>query len=252
MQAKGRPAPPPTGAPTARQSAVVIVEAEKDDFLRRALPWMAALTFVAILLAMSTVVIVENAEGVLPPGPVEVALEAGTLPADEESRTQPGSPASTGLAMPLPPALSGVLPDRPVATADIRPRMQPVVGRTGTAGLSEPSPDEVLEDLPAAALQQPEGQVGWEQGAARRILLRRDPQFPRVLGASGVEVECTARITVSPSGAVTHVEITRSSGYTEIDANVEAALREFLFSQVDGRKDAVGTITFRFRLEKQD
>jgi TonB family protein len=61
-----------------------------------------------------------------------------------------------------------------------------------------------------------------------------------------------ALITVCPAGNVTGVEITKSSGYTEIDASVEAALREFLFSQVDGRKDAVGTVGCRFRLEKQD
>jgi TonB family protein len=73
-----------------------------------------------------------------------------------------------------------------------------------------------------------------------------------MLGAEGVEVECTARITVSAAGNVTHVEITTSSGYTDIDASVEAALREFLFSQVEGRKDAVATVTFHFRLEKQD
>jgi len=63
---------------------------------------------------------------------------------------------------------------------------------------------------------------------------------------------CTPRVTVSPAGAVTRVEITGSSGYTEIDARVEAALREFLFSREEGGNDAVGTITFRYRLEKRD
>ena len=84
------------------------------------------------------------------------------------------------------------------------------------------------------------------------MLASSAPQFPRILGAGGVEVECEARITVSPAGAVTQVEITRSSGYTEVDASVEAALREYLFSRVDGGEDAVGTVRFRFRLEKQD
>jgi TonB family protein len=73
-----------------------------------------------------------------------------------------------------------------------------------------------------------------------------------VLSAAGLEVECAARITVAPGGNVTHVEIVKSSGYTEIDASVEAALREFVFSRVEGRKDEVGTITFRFRLERRD
>ena len=68
----------------------------------------------------------------------------------------------------------------------------------------------------------------------------------------GQEIEGEARITVAPSGAVIRVEITRSSGYIEIDASVEAALRDYLFSRVDGRENAIGTVRFRFRLEKQD
>jgi TonB family protein len=65
-------------------------------------------------------------------------------------------------------------------------------------------------------------------------------------------VECEALITVAPSGVVTHVDITKSSGYTEIDASVEAALREYLFSRGDGRADTVGTVKFHFRLERLD
>jgi TonB family protein len=85
------------------------------------------------------------------------------------------------------------------------------------------------------------------------VLLRSpEPRFPRILSASGQEVEGEARITVAPSGAVVRVEITRSTGYIEVDASVEAALRDYLFSRVDGRGDALGTVRFRFRLEKID
>jgi TonB family protein len=94
-------------------------------------------------------------------------------------------------------------------------------------------------------------QIGWDD-ASRRLLRRRDPRFPSVLSTLGQEVECEARITVAPSGGVVRVEITRSSGYTEIDAGVEAALRDYLFSRADGSKETVGTVRFRFRLEKMD
>ena len=73
-----------------------------------------------------------------------------------------------------------------------------------------------------------------------------------MLSAMGQEIEGEARISVAPSGIVTRVEITRSSGYIEIDASVEAALRDYLFSRVDGRAETAGTVHFRFRLEKQD
>jgi len=116
-----------------------------------------------------------------------------------------------------------------------------------------PSPADVLSDLPSAApTEGTQAEYGWEGSAPRAVIVRRDPRFPPVLSAAGLEVECAARITVAPGGNVTHVEIVKSSGYTEIDASVEAALREFLFSRVEGRKDEVGTITFRFRLERRD
>ena len=65
-------------------------------------------------------------------------------------------------------------------------------------------------------------------------------------------MEGEARIKVAPSGAVVSVEITRSTGYIEVDASVLAALRDYLFSRVDSRVDALGTVKFRFRLEKTD
>ncbi len=104
----------------------------------------------------------------------------------------------------------------------------------------------------AEAAGSPSGiQVGWE-GLPRKLIRRRIPEFPAVLSAMGQEIEGEARISVAPSGIVTRVEITRSSGYIEIDASVEAALRDYLYSPVDGRIETVGTVHFRFRLEKQD
>jgi TonB family protein len=93
--------------------------------------------------------------------------------------------------------------------------------------------------------------IRWD-GVSRKLIRRRDPRFPAVLSALGQEVECEARITVAPTGGVTRVEITRSSGYTEIDAGVEAALRDYLFSRADGSAETVGTVRFHFRLEKTD
>jgi TonB family protein len=127
-----------------------------------------------------------------------------------------------------------------------------------------PSEQDVLSDLAALKPQASDGtsaaaaitlsqgaQIGWE-GAQRKLLRRRDPEFPPLLSAIGQEIEGEARITVAASGAVVRVEITRSSGYIEIDASVEAALRDYLFSRADGRENAIGTVRFRFRLEKLD
>jgi len=121
--------------------------------------------------------------------------------------------------------------------------------------LPTPTAGDVLADVASVSPQSsgsPTGTVvGWE-GMQRRLIRKRNPEFPTVLSAMGQEIEGEARITVAPSGIVTRVEITRSCGYIEIDASVEAALRDYLFSRVDGRIDTVGTVHFRFRLEKQD
>lgn len=121
--------------------------------------------------------------------------------------------------------------------------------------LPAPTASDVLADVASVtpeASGSPGGtMVGWE-GMPRKLIRKRNPEFPTVLSAIGQEVEGEARITVAPSGIVTRVEIARSTGYIEIDASVEAALRDYLFSRVDGRIDTVGTVHFRFRLEKQD
>ncbi len=238
-------------------SVIVIADAEKEDFSRRALPWLAALTSIAVALALSTTIVLQRYEVVLPAGPIEVSLDAGSPvdSGDESAVDGARAQSSSRINLPVPGTMAGVVSGPPVVSPGSRPRMRPVGAPGGEIGsLPRPSAEEVLADLPSSSSTPAQSveQFGWEQGRARKVLSRRDPQFPAVLGASGVEVECAARITVSPSGAVTHVEITRSSGYTEIDASVEAALREFLFSQVDGRNNAVGTVTFRFRLEKRD
>ncbi|HEY9594693.1 MAG TPA: energy transducer TonB [Spirochaetia bacterium] len=145
----------------------------------------------------------------------------------EASRAVPATPSTTE-APPQAPAAADVLSDLARTT-----------GTPGTAsgGSSGPSAGGA--------------QIGWE-GSPRRLLRRRDPQFPAMLSAAGQEVEGEARITVAPAGNVKRVEITRSSGYIEIDIRVEEALRYYLFERVNGSNDTVGTVRFRFRLEKTD
>ena len=96
-----------------------------------------------------------------------------------------------------------------------------------------------------------EPKIEWE-GEPRKPVHQQYPQFPRVLQLSGQEGECEAKITVSPAGNVTRVEIAKSSGYPEIDASVLATIRGWLFSRANNAKDAVGIVRLRFRLERGD
>ncbi len=237
------------------KARIVIEEEVPADFRRRALPWLAALTFHAVLLAVSVGLVVSRYEMPLPIKPIEVVLDAGySGPTSDGSSVQVDKPSSGSQSLPLPApaAAPSARANGLKAAPGPRPRMQPIGAqsfgpRSAPVDVPRPSAQEVLADLPSGSSSEPQ-----VEGLARQMLFRRDPQFPRMLSLAGVEVECEARITVSPAGTVTRVEIIRSSGYTDVDASVEAALREYLFSRVDGRKDAVGTIKFRFRLEKRD
>jgi len=140
--------------------------------------------------------------------------------------------SSTGAG--LFPSARDVLADIPVQSA-----------QAASAAFTAAAADTAVAPLPVSGAQ-----IGWE-GTARKLIRRRDPQFPRVLSRAGQEVECVAHITVSPGGTVTRVQIDQSSGYTEIDASIEAALRDYLFSRVEGQ-NAAATVSFRFRLEKRD
>jgi outer membrane biosynthesis protein TonB len=163
--------------------------------------------------------------------------ESGTGPDSYSLQASRNAAASTSAAA---VAAADVLSDAATAGSAA---VEPAVGSPGSQAGAEPGGSPGLF---AGGTE-----WGW-QGLPRKLVRKRNPEFPALLSALGQEVEGEARISVAPSGIVTRVEITRSSGYIEIDASVEAALRDYLFSRVDGRVDSTGTVKFRFRLEKQD
>jgi len=241
---------------------------------KKALPWLvslgthlAALAVIAVLLALSPQPAI---------GPrVDISLVGGTGFGGGNQSARAGTRAaavSRGLALPSRPSVksnmpaaaptagasddgtdeSGTAPDsysaqasRAVAASTSAPAVAAtdVLSDAASAGSTATAPAVGSPGSQAGA--EPGGspgffaggtEWGW-QGLPRKLVRRRNPEFPALLSALG---------------QVTRVEITRSSGYIEIDASVEAALRDYLFSRVDGRVDSTGTVKFRFRLEKQD
>jgi outer membrane biosynthesis protein TonB len=224
---------------------------------RRALPWLISIGAHLVVLATVGLLLAPTASIALPPqveislvgapGPGRGALRSGgaaatAVPASQRSGSSPvaagGEARSTSPSAPLDSFPSAGTQSAPPSDS-----------------LPAPAAEDVLADVASLRPEtggSPSGTtLGWE-GMARKLIRKRSPEFPTVLSAIGQEIEGEARITVAPSGIVSRVEITRSSGYIEIDASVEAALRDYLFSRVDGRIDTVGTVHFRFRLEKQD
>ena len=59
-----------------------------------------------------------------------------------------------------------------------------------------------------------------------------------------------ATFKVAPSGPVTQVEMTRSSGYSTVDRAVERALVNYLVEASATDDEDTGRIRFRFRLER--
>ncbi len=210
---------------------------------RRALPWLvsigahfAALVAVGLLLAPQS--------GMILASRVDISLVGAPGPG---RGAPPASASAAGRAAVREKSAPSAQPDALSPPDSVR--------APSTESLPVPTPTEVLADAAsgsAAESGSPTGTlVGWE-GVQRKLIRKRNPEFPTVLSATGQEIEGEARIAVAPSGIVTRVEITRSSGYIEIDASIEAALRDYLFTRVEGRIDTVGTVHFRFRLEKQD
>jgi periplasmic protein TonB len=239
--------------------------------LRRGIPWVAALLLHAAVLLVPTSMRV--APRVRPderridlvfdqPAP-RASSPASSLPAREQVQLPAGAAPSLPRAQPpseLPSALSG-----PAAPLDDR-----LVDLAAAQSSPFPSPRDVLQSLPAPAatassaaftaspsdpaladVSAAPATIAW-QGRSRGGAIRRtNPEFPRVMSRTGQEGECAARITVTPSGTVSRVEIVRSSGYPEIDATVASALRGWLFAKAEGQS-SVAIISYPFRLEIRD
>jgi TonB family protein len=225
--------------------------------LRRAAPWIVSLlahTLLVLLVPLSV-----DLGGMREPAVerrVVLELDDGDrLPSETTVAAVPGVDASD---LPLPSRLARS--DAPAVDAASSAALAPSP-RTATAAVGVPSSREILESLPpvtsavgasvAAAAAEPTVRVEWS-GTPRTLSKEVRPRFPSILSATGQEAEVVARITVSPLGQVIDVEITRGSGYIEIDAAVESALRQCLYTRIEGKQNQIGTVYYRFPLEKRD
>ena len=73
--------------------------------------------------------------------------------------------------------------------------------------------------------------------------------YPEELVARGVEADVVLRLTVAEDGRVTGVEVLQSSGLSTVDAEVQQALRQYLFA-ASAAGPVAGTVQVRYRLER--
>ncbi len=225
--------------------------------LRRAAPWIVSLLAHALLVLLVPLSI--DLGGRREPAPERrVVLEfddEDRLPSEPTSAVVPGLDAAD---LPLPSRLA--LSDAPAVDAASSAALVTSV-RAATVAVGVPSSREILETLPpvstavgasaATAAAEPSVRVEWS-GTPRTLSREVRPRFPSILSTTGQEAEVVARITVSPLGQVIDVEITRGSGYIDIDAAVESALRQSLYTRREGKQNQIGTVYYRFPLEKRD
>ncbi len=175
----------------------------------------------------------------------------------EEGRASQDFPVDTAkLPPPRQAAEKNSLPVLAVKKAEMGLAEKVVIPKR-TANISQPDFLEILNqvsDIQETAAVVPDGivsqkKIDWSTGQ-RKLLKKSLPSFPSRLIQAGVEVDVEALITVSPTGYVTGVEITRSSGYTLVDNAVAAALRDYLFEKSESLESDTGLIRFHFRLER--
>jgi len=219
------------------------------------------------------------------PEPRTVLLEVRSLKPSQfrpgERFSAPAASASTlvgGLALPEPGVLSLAWAEprtsrtvRARVAADIRETAP--IERTEKPRLAErsdelsfPSPEETLSGalsggarergIPTSAAAEAEGGYRQEtalewKGRQRQLLRGLELKFPELLAEKGLEVDVEAAFAVAPSGQVTRVEITRSSGFASVDRSVEQAMYNTLFEVSSGQEEDQGRISLHFLLERK-
>jgi len=81
-----------------------------------------------------------------------------------------------------------------------------------------------------------------EEGKDRKLLSDPEPLLPRRVQEDGLTLTMELKITVEPSGIVSKVTTSRSSGYADVDAAVLAAVRRWRFSPAETTRVMTGSI----------
>jgi len=88
---------------------------------------------------------------------------------------------------------------------------------------------------------------------SRRGIVRRVyPKYPRWAEEAGVSGEVLLKFWVLPDGLVNRVEVTQTTGYSDLDEIASQAMKKWLFEPLSPQEKQIvqwGTITLKFKLE---
>jgi TonB family protein len=212
--------------------------------LHKHLPWIGSILVHSFIVAIP--LNLRDLGGFYPPGrALDFSFEQPSQGPAQETSVASAVPAAKA-----PPAIISAPEGRP---RDDEDEVQPDRADPLDAMLDEDVGSVSDYSSAGSAENRISAEIGWES-EVRSLIRRQALAFPKVLSAAGQETDCDARITVSALGTVTKVEIVKSSGYTEIDASVQSALSGYVFTRNydSEKKEAIGIVRFRFRLEKLD
>jgi TonB family protein len=86
--------------------------------------------------------------------------------------------------------------------------------------------------------------IQWEDNKDRKPLSMAKPVIPDWVAKQGVRLSVLAAFTLTPQGFLTGIKVEKSSGYTDVDANVVDALRKWKFEAVGGSVNVKGRVTY--------
>jgi len=88
--------------------------------------------------------------------------------------------------------------------------------------------------------------IEWEKGAQIRkvISMGPKPHLPDWVKKEGLKLKVTLVFKVTPDGYVTDVNVSKSSGYSDVDTSVIESVRRIVFQPVNGDRADTAKITY--------
>ncbi len=124
------------------------------------------------------------------------------------------------------------------------------VGR-GEAGVKGKRSTSEAEAAAGTGMEKPEIEGGgpyieWEntRGTRKVISFGPKPKVPEWVKREGLKLSTTVIFKVDPGGKVVDLRVIKSSGYSEIDAEVVESVRRIVFEPVKGNRMDTGKITY--------
>ena len=94
------------------------------------------------------------------------------------------------------------------------------------------------------------GQISWEgaeAGKGRTLVYSVSPKLPARVSAQGLSLSVTVSFTLLSDGLIGSAVVQHSSGYTDVDAAVLAAIRRWRFTPAEGATPVRGFIPYIIR-----